>query len=153
MATRNVDAEFIRALGDCTEALRHLVGVVLESVQALETVTHNTLIALYPPEPLQVTLEEAARMLSLDKKFVRQLVTRGELGATGTRRSLRIPLKSLKEYVNNDKLGRPLPSYNSGLLVGRRPFERSPFRCPKCKRGFRSQKALSGHMSSHKRDA
>jgi hypothetical protein len=153
MASRTVDAEFTQALADCTEALRHLIGVVMESVQALEAVTHNTLVALYPPEPLQVTLEEAGRMLSLDKKLVRQLVTKGDLGATGTRKSLRIPLKSLKDYVNRDTLGRPLPSYNSGLLVGRKLVERSPFRCPKCKRGFRSQKALSGHMSSHKRDS
>ena len=49
-------------------------------------------------EPLQVTIKEAARLLSYDQRTIRRLIMRGELQAIGHGRLRRIPFRSLHEY-------------------------------------------------------
>jgi excisionase family DNA binding protein len=57
------------------------------------------LIALLEPaEPLQVTVLEAARLLSYDTRTIRQLITKGELSAVGQGRLRRVDMQSLHEY-------------------------------------------------------
>jgi excisionase family DNA binding protein len=50
------------------------------------------------PEPLQVTIREAASLLSYDERTVRRLVERGELHAIGRGRLRRIALADLREW-------------------------------------------------------
>ncbi len=50
------------------------------------------------PEPLQVTINEAARLLAYDARTIRRLILRGELPAVGQGRLRRIPLQSLRDY-------------------------------------------------------
>lgn len=50
------------------------------------------------PEPLQVTINEAARLLAYDARTIRRLVIRGELPAVGQGRLRRIPMQSLRDY-------------------------------------------------------
>ncbi len=50
------------------------------------------------PEPLQVTISEAARLLAYDGRTIRRLIARGEIAAVGTGRMRRIPMRSLHEY-------------------------------------------------------
>lgn len=54
--------------------------------------------ALSRPEPLQVTINEAARLLAYDARTVRRLIVRGELPAVGQGRLRRIPMQSLRDY-------------------------------------------------------
>jgi excisionase family DNA binding protein len=51
-----------------------------------------------PAEPLQVTVLEAARLLSYDTRTIRQLITKGELSAVGQGRLRRVDMQSLHEY-------------------------------------------------------
>lgn len=50
------------------------------------------------PEPLQVTINEAARLLAYDARTIRRLIIRGELVAVGQGRLRRIPMQSLRDY-------------------------------------------------------
>jgi excisionase family DNA binding protein len=50
------------------------------------------------PEPLQVTINEAARLLAYDARTIRRLIIRGELPAVGQGRLRRIPTQSLRDY-------------------------------------------------------
>src|SRR5688572_9248144 len=50
------------------------------------------------PEPLQVTINEAARLLAYDARTIRRLIIRGELPAVGQGRLRRIPMQSLRDY-------------------------------------------------------
>jgi excisionase family DNA binding protein len=50
------------------------------------------------PEPLQVTINEAARLLAYDARTIRRLIARGEIAAVGTGRMRRIPMRSLHDY-------------------------------------------------------
>jgi excisionase family DNA binding protein len=50
------------------------------------------------PEPLQVTIREAASLLSYDERTVRRLVERGELHAIGRGRLRRIALADLRDW-------------------------------------------------------
>jgi excisionase family DNA binding protein len=50
------------------------------------------------PEPLQVTISEAARLLSYDDRTIRRLIVRGEIVAVGQGRLRRIPMQSLRDY-------------------------------------------------------
>lgn len=54
--------------------------------------------ALARPEPLQVTISEAARLLAYDARTVRRLIMRGELPAVGQGRLRRVPMQSLRDY-------------------------------------------------------
>jgi excisionase family DNA binding protein len=49
-------------------------------------------------EPLQVTIKEAARLLSFDERTIRRLIVRGEIQAIGHGRLRRISFKSLHDY-------------------------------------------------------
>jgi excisionase family DNA binding protein len=49
-------------------------------------------------ERLQVTIKEAARLLSYDERTIRRLIVRGELQAIGRGRLRRIAFTSLHEY-------------------------------------------------------
>lgn len=49
-------------------------------------------------EPLQVSINEAARLLAYDSRTIRRLITRGEIKAVGEGRMRRIPLQALRDY-------------------------------------------------------
>lgn len=49
-------------------------------------------------EPLQVTINEAARLLAYDSRTIRRLVTRGEIEVVGEGRMRRVPVQSLRDY-------------------------------------------------------
>ncbi len=49
-------------------------------------------------EPFQVTIYEAARLLSYDARTIRRLIARGEIAAVGQGRMRRVPVQSLREY-------------------------------------------------------
>jgi excisionase family DNA binding protein len=55
------------------------------------------------PQRLQVTIEEAARMLSYDVSTVRRKIARGEIKATGHGRGRRVPVASLQEYIEREQ--------------------------------------------------
>jgi excisionase family DNA binding protein len=50
-------------------------------------------------EPLQVTIDEAARLLAYDSRTIRRLITRGEIDAVGEGRMRRVPVQSLRDYL------------------------------------------------------
>jgi excisionase family DNA binding protein len=50
------------------------------------------------PEPLQVTIPEAARLLAYDTRTIRQLIASGELAVVRQGRYARVPMQSLREY-------------------------------------------------------
>jgi excisionase family DNA binding protein len=50
-------------------------------------------------EPLQVTIEEAARLMGYDSRTIRRLITRGEISAVGEGRMRRVPIQSLRDYI------------------------------------------------------
>lgn len=52
---------------------------------------------------LQVTVSEAARMLSYSLTTVRDLIRRGELQKVGHGRGTRIPVASLKAFVERNQ--------------------------------------------------
>lgn len=56
-------------------------------------------------ERLQVTIKEAARLLSFDPATVRRKIRRGELEATGHGQSTRVTMASLRAYVERNKRG------------------------------------------------
>jgi excisionase family DNA binding protein len=49
-------------------------------------------------EPLQVRIQEAARLLGYDERTIRRLVQRGELHAIGRGRLRRIALADLRDW-------------------------------------------------------
>jgi|GEM_PF-6827900 excisionase family DNA binding protein len=49
-------------------------------------------------EPLQVTINEAARLLAYDSRTIRRLITRGEIEVIGEGRMRRVPVQSLRDY-------------------------------------------------------
>jgi excisionase family DNA binding protein len=51
-----------------------------------------------PPEPLQVTISEAARLLAYDTRTIRHLIATGELAVVRQGRFSRVPMQSLREY-------------------------------------------------------
>ena len=50
------------------------------------------------PEPLQVTINEAARLLAYNARTIRRLIARGELPVVGQGRLRRVPMQSLHAY-------------------------------------------------------
>lgn len=50
------------------------------------------------PERLQVTVREAARLLSYDPRTIRRMIARGELPAVGHGQGTRIPTAALREW-------------------------------------------------------
>lgn len=50
------------------------------------------------PEPLQVTLSEAARLLAYNVRTIYRLILSGELRCVGQGRLRRIPMQSLRDY-------------------------------------------------------
>jgi excisionase family DNA binding protein len=61
------------------------------------------------PEPLQVTINEAARLLAYDARTIRRLIIRGELPAVGQGRLRRIPMQSLRDYQQRHLFGAAEP--------------------------------------------
>jgi excisionase family DNA binding protein len=65
----------------------------------------NTALIILDPEaqtrlePLQVTIDEAARLLAYDSRTIRRLITRGEISAVGEGRMRRVPVQSLRDYL------------------------------------------------------
>jgi excisionase family DNA binding protein len=55
-------------------------------------------------EPLQVTINEAARLLAYDTRTIRRLILRGELVAVGEGRMRRVPVQSLRDYQQRNLL-------------------------------------------------
>ena len=51
-------------------------------------------------EPLQVTIQEAARLLSYDPRTVRRKIDNGELKATGHGRGRRVIMASIKRLLD-----------------------------------------------------
>ncbi len=49
-------------------------------------------------EPLQVTINEAARLLAYDTRTIKRLIARGELPAVGEGRMRRIPVQGLRDF-------------------------------------------------------
>jgi excisionase family DNA binding protein len=49
-------------------------------------------------EPLQVTIEEAAQLLSYSRRTVERLIERGELPSVGSGRMCRVALADLRAY-------------------------------------------------------
>lgn len=54
-------------------------------------------------EPLQVTIREAAALLSYDERTVRRLVERGELRAVGRGRLRRIALADIRDWQERNR--------------------------------------------------
>jgi excisionase family DNA binding protein len=54
-------------------------------------------------EPLQVTIREAARLLSYAERTIRRLVARGELRAIGRGRMRRIALEDLHAWQRRNR--------------------------------------------------
>ena len=50
------------------------------------------------PEPLQVSIDEAARLLAYNARTIRRLIARGELPVVGQGRLRRVPMQSLHAY-------------------------------------------------------
>ena len=59
---------------------------------------HHTQSPKPAVERLQVTIREAATMLSYDERTIRRLVTRGELTAIGKGRLRRIALADIRDW-------------------------------------------------------
>jgi excisionase family DNA binding protein len=49
-------------------------------------------------EPLQVSIDEAARLLAYNARTIRRLIARGELPVVGIGRLRRVPMQSLRDY-------------------------------------------------------
>jgi excisionase family DNA binding protein len=49
-------------------------------------------------EPLQVSINEAARLLAYNARTIRRLIARGELPVVGQGRLRRVPMQSLHAY-------------------------------------------------------
>jgi excisionase family DNA binding protein len=54
-------------------------------------------------EPLQVRIQEAARLLSYDERTIRRLLDRGELRAIGRGRLRRIALADLRDWQERNR--------------------------------------------------
>jgi excisionase family DNA binding protein len=68
------------------------------SRRALEKVMLN-LPEPHAPEPLLLTIVEAARMLSVGRTTVYELIERGDLRAVHIGRACRVPVVALNDYV------------------------------------------------------
>ena len=55
------------------------------------------------PEPLQVKIREAARMMRYDERTVRRLVERGELPAIGRGRLRRIAVADIRAWQERNR--------------------------------------------------
>ncbi len=64
-----------------------------------------TIIEFSTDERLQVTIKEAARLLSFDMSTVRRKIATGDLEATGHGQSTRVTMASLRAYVERNKRG------------------------------------------------
>lgn len=58
-----------------------------------------------PPEPLQVTIKEAARLLAFGQSTIREKIKAGELEATGHGRGFRVTMASIKAYIERNRRG------------------------------------------------
>jgi excisionase family DNA binding protein len=59
--------------------------------------------------PLQYTIGDPARLLSVSRRTILRLIARGELATSGAGRLVRIPYESIVAYLNrhrNNKRGR-----------------------------------------------
>ena len=75
------------------------------AVNPLMTERPDTALIILDPEvqarlePLQVTIDEAARLLAYDSRTIRRLITRGEIDVVGEGRMRRVPVQSLRDYL------------------------------------------------------
>jgi excisionase family DNA binding protein len=67
------------------------------------------------PEPLQVTIPEAARLLSYDTRTIRKLIALGELAVVKHGRYWRVPTESLREYQERNRSQAPRPADHHSL--------------------------------------
>jgi excisionase family DNA binding protein len=79
-------------------------NIVMPSKPMIAAQPNTALIILDPEaqtrlEPLQVTIEEAARLMGYDSRTIRRLITRGEISAVGEGRMRRVPIQSLRDYI------------------------------------------------------
>jgi excisionase family DNA binding protein len=58
-----------------------------------------------PSEPLQIPINEVARLLSYNARTVRRLVERGELEAVGQGKLRRIVTASIHAYQQRNRVG------------------------------------------------
>ncbi len=75
------------------------------AVNPLMTERPDTALIILDPdaqarlEPLQVTFDEAARLLAYDSRTIRRLITRGKIDVVGEGRMRRVPVQSLRDYL------------------------------------------------------
>jgi Helix-turn-helix domain len=95
----SVDGDFVQAIRECTEGLRKITELIGVCTRELDEATRRIASLPWKMEPLQVTLADAAKMLSLSKHSVRDLVTKGELEATGKYTGLRVTVECIHAYI------------------------------------------------------
>lgn len=59
-----------------------------------------------PPSPLQVTITQAAAMLSYSRKTIYTLLQRGEIRSVGTGQGRRIPVSELERWQKEQLSGK-----------------------------------------------
>jgi excisionase family DNA binding protein len=74
--------------------------------------TNTPIIRLLPPQrvagsdqvaPLQYTIVDTARLLSVSRRTVERLIERGELATIGTGRLKRVPFDSIAAYLHRHR--------------------------------------------------
>lgn len=74
--------------------------------------TATPIIRLLPPQrvadsdqiaPLQYTIADTARLLSVSRRTVERLIEKGELATVGTGKLKRIPYDSIVSYLNRHR--------------------------------------------------
>lgn len=129
----SVDTEFVQAIRECTESLRKITDVMGAILRELDEATRRMASLPWKVEPVQVTLADAASMLSLRPSSVRGLVAKGELEVTGKARGLRVTVESIHAYTTRE--ARSGKSGTSSTL-------KNPFSVPTLKRGTRARSNL-----------
>ncbi len=55
--------------------------------------------SLFDPEPILLTIPEAARLLSIGRTLAYELISAGELDVVHIGRAARVPAEAVREYV------------------------------------------------------
>jgi len=55
--------------------------------------------SLFDPEPILLTIPEAARLLSIGRTLAYELIAAGELEVVHIGRAARVPVEAVREYV------------------------------------------------------
>ena len=56
--------------------------------------------SLFDPEPILLTIPEAARLLSIGRTMAYELISAGELEVVHIGRAARVPVEAVREYVD-----------------------------------------------------